>query len=114
MGNVQFILDRRKKAQAAIPSAPSSAAVAVDLPGLKRRTARQTTDVTMWKREYNHAVKELRSLNKRINSLRDERRKEMRQRINAMKAHMSTILSRIGKYSPEETVNGFTEDGHDF
>ena len=111
MGYVQFILDRRKQAQAAVPSAPNTL---LDLPGFKRREGLIADEEGRAKAEYNRSVKDLRTLSKAVSSAKGDRKKELRARITSLKGHMDHLLRLVGPYTADEKVYGFKEDGHGF
>ena len=115
MGHIQFILDSRKKAQAEALSVPSAGADQLpDLPGLHRRQKLRANNLSAKKKEYNLALRNLQLLNKKINSLKGEKKKDSRHQIEAWKAHMAKLLTEIGTYTRSETVHGFKEDGDAF
>jgi hypothetical protein len=115
MGHIQFILDSRKKAQAVALSVPSASADQMpDLPGLHRREKLKANNLSAKKKEYTLALRNLQTLNKKINSLKGEKRKDARHQIDGWKAHMTKLLTEIGTYTRSETVHGFKEDGDAF
>lgn len=94
---------------------PSTAADQLpDLPGLQRRQKMQANNLLAKKKEYNLALRNLQALNKRINSLKGEIRKDARHQIDAWKAHLEKLLTEIGAYTTSEKVHGFKEDGDAF
>ncbi len=115
MGHIQFILDSRKKAQMVSTSATTTGADQLpNLPGLHRREKLQAINITAQKREYNLALRYLQALNKKLSSLKGEKKKDAHHQIAAWKAHMAKLLTEIGTYTTSETVHGFKEDGDAF
>lgn len=113
MGHVQSILNKRKKAQTATPSA-SAASTKIELPGLHRREKLQQINADSYKREYNRPLKELRDLTKKISSLKGDQKKLAVERKNALKVHMADLLTKIGAYTHDEEMYGFKEASHEF
>jgi len=51
----------------------------------------------------------VRELDKKAKSLKGEERNQTKMRIEALKDHMATLLSGIGKYTDDERLYGFEE-----
>ena len=110
MGYVQLILDSRKKIQ----TTPSGSVPLLDLPGFKRREGMIEDEQMKAQREYTSAVERLRSLNKKIKSVKGEAKKDIRSDISRLKDHMNNLLSRVGPYSSDQRLFGFKEENHGF
>jgi len=113
MGHVQFILDNRKKAQTATPSAPTTTGD-FDLPGFHRTENMRLDLIATRKAEYNLTLKQLRDLAKILKSKKGTEKEEARQHMADIREHMKTLLSGIGTYSNEEKIYGFSEVRNEF
>jgi len=113
MSYVQLILNKRRKAQTATPSA-SPSVIEIDLPGLHRRENYKNTAEKEQKKEYNRLLHDCQALNKVVNRKKGEEKKETRAQINRHKAAMKSLLGKIGMYTPSEEAMGFKEDGDGF
>jgi seryl-tRNA synthetase len=85
-----------------------------DLPGLHRRQNLAAINLTDQKREYTLSVRTVQALNKKMNSLKGNRKKDARHQVNELKARMEKLLTKIGTYTPSERVHGFKEEGDAF
>ena len=110
MGYVQLILDSRKK----ILTSPNGIVPLLDLPGFKRREGMIEDEQMKAQREYTSAVERLRTLNKKIKSVKGESKKDIRSEISRLKDHMNNLLARVGPYSSDQRLFGFKEGNHDF
>jgi hypothetical protein len=111
MGYVEFILKNRSKAQTVTPSASNAL---FDLPGFKRREGIVADEKERARKEYNHCLDNLRSLNKKLKSTKGDNRKHLRAAISEVKEHMNGLLTIVGSYTSSEEVYGFKEGGHEF
>ena len=113
MGHVQFILEARKKAQTATPSAPTTTGD-FDLPGF-HRTEKMRSDLLVTRKvEYNFTLKQISNLRKKLKSQKGKAKEKTKQHMSNIREHMATLLSGIGTYSNEEKDYGFSEVRNEF